>query len=87
MFNEGVSLEDEETLAHLVEHTILDRYNLHSANFSTDGVKIKSFVGNMTYYIKGPAPLVNIANMLYDFAQYAGLGAKTSMGMGGISIE
>lgn len=87
MFNESVSLEDEDTLAHLVEHTILDRYNLHSANFSTDGVKIKCFVGNMTYYIKGPVPLVNIANMLYDFAQYAGLGAKTGMGMGGISIE
>ena len=87
LFNSGLSLDSENVLEHLIEHTILDSYKLHSTNYYTDGTKIKSFSGEMTYYIKGPAPLVNIANMLYNFAQYSGFGAKTGMGMGGINIE
>lgn len=85
-FNTGVSLEDSEVLETLTENTILDRYELRGVNFNTDGAKIKGFLGELTLYIKGPAPLVNIANMLYDFGQYSGLGAKTGMGMGGIKI-
>ncbi len=87
MFNTGISLESDETLEHLTENTILDKYELRSANFTTDGAKIKSFLGDFTLYVKGPAPLVNIANMLFNYAQYSGLGAKTGMGMGGVENE
>ena len=86
-FSTNVSIESEETLEHLINHTNLDSYDLKSAKYSTDGINIKAFKGNFSIYIKGPEPLVNIANMLFDYAQYCGLGAKTSMGMGGVKVE
>lgn len=86
-FNTKVDLNDGETLQHLINHTHIDSYDLKSTKFATDGINIKSFKGTFSLYVKGPSPLVNIANMLFDYGQYSGLGAKTSMGMGGIILE
>ncbi len=87
MFSDTVSIESEDTLKHLINYSVLSSYDLKSAKYSTDGINIKAFKGSFSIYAKGPAPLANIADMLFDYAQYAGLGAKTSMGMGGIKIE
>ena len=86
-FNDSVSLKDDEVLEHLSEHTSIDRYNLKSGKINTETMKISGFAGEMGLYVKGAVPLVNVVNILFDYAQYAGLGAKTGMGMGGVEIE
>ena len=86
-FNTKVNLNSKEALEHLINYTKLESYSLKSAKFETDGIRINCFKGVFSLYVKGPAPLVNIANMLFDYAQYAGLGAKTSIGMGGVLVD
>ena len=86
-FNDSISLKDEDVLLHLSEHTSIERYDLRSCKINTENMKISGFMGEMGLYVKGAVPLVNVVNILFDYAQYAGLGAKTGMGMGGVEIE
>ena len=77
---------DEDTLDQLVENTILSRYELHSAVFSLEGVRIPSFLGKITLKMTGTQTMANFANMLFRFGSYAGIGIKTALGMGAIKI-
>ena len=52
-----------------------------------DGTKIPAFIGDITITVKGPAQLVNLANLLLRFGTYSGVGIKTGIGMGGIAFE
>ena len=63
-FNTGVNLDSPEVLQHLSAHTVLDKYDLRSTRFSVDNNKIGGFIGKMSLYVKGPAPLVNIEKIL-----------------------
>ncbi len=52
-----------------------------------EGVKIDSFIGNIVIYCSCNKMLANIYNTLLEFSKYAGIGAKTSISMGGVNIE
>ena len=52
-----------------------------------EGIKLNSFIGNITLHCSENKILVNIYNMLLDFANYCGIGAKTSLSMGGVLIS
>lgn len=60
------------------------KYRLRSTFFYLEGVKIPSFVGNVTLRIRGPKQFVNLINMLISFGEYSGVGMKTGIGMGAI---
>ena len=68
-------------------YTEITMYKLRSTYFHLDGTKIPSFIGDITITIKGPAQLVNLANLLLKFGTYSGVGIKTGIGMGGIAFE
>lgn len=80
-------MEDEETLEHLVDNTDILSYSLYSTSFSLEGVKIPSFMGNITVKIKGSQTMANFANLLFRFGEYSGVGIKTAIGMGSIKVE
>ena len=86
-FSDKISLADEEVFEHIITHSYIIKYNLKSYRYNLEKISINSFVGNMEILLKGPKELITISNLLLEFAQYCGLGAKTSMGMGGIEIE
>ena len=86
-FSDKVSLADEEVFKHILEHSLIIKYNLKSYKYCLENVRLNSFIGNFSVLLKGPKELVSICNMLLDYAEYCGLGAKTSMGMGGMKIE
>ena len=86
-FSKEVSLQDEDTQNHLISHTNMIGYNLRSTKYHMESIKINSFMGEACFYVKGPLMLVSIANLLFEYAKYSGIGAKTAIGMGGISIE
>lgn len=86
-FSPEISLADEEVFKHLSEHSQIIKYNLKSIKYDIEGVKLASFIGEISVLIKGPHELARISNMLFEFAKYSGIGAKTSLGMGGVEIE
>lgn len=79
---EGYSLDDPQALSDLAAHIRIVRYTLRSAPYSLEGVRIQGYMGKLTLAIEGPEPLARLGAMLLSFAEYAGIGIKTSLGMG-----
>ncbi|MDR0501088.1 MAG: CRISPR-associated endoribonuclease Cas6, partial [Coriobacteriales bacterium] len=88
VFEEG-SEPDAETITYLSEHTSIIAYNLRSQyadNIASKGKKIPAFIGSLTLKINGEQTLTGFAQMLLSFGEFAGIGIKTSMGMGAMSV-
>jgi CRISPR-associated endoribonuclease Cas6 len=86
-FSGDISLKDEEVLEHLVKYTQIKSYRLRSTLFHLEGVRIPSFIGEIRIKINGPETLSNLANLLLHFGNWAGVGIKTSLGMGAMMCE
>jgi len=86
-FASDISLEDKDALDHLIKHTKIIGYNLKSTKFGMESIKINSFLGEICLLISGPEQLARIANLMFAFGEYSGIGAKTALGMGGIKVE
>ena len=78
---------DLETLEELTQNSKITRYKLSSTVFSLEGVRIPSFIGSVTIRMDSTATMRRFVNMLFAFGEYAGVGIKTSLGMGAITIE
>lgn len=78
---------DSDVLAMLEENTFITKYNLRSTVFYLEGVKIPAFLGKITILVKSSQSLVNLVNYLLMLGEYTGVGIKSSIGMGAISIE
>lgn len=78
---------NEEVLEDLLNYSEITSYNLKSTNFQLEGVKIPSFQGRITIKVKGPQMLVNLVNFMIAYAEFSGVGIKTSVGMGSIKFE
>lgn len=78
---------DDNTLKQLVECTKLTRYDLKSVYFNLEGVKIPGFKGYITLRVNGPDTMRRFARLLFEFAEYSGIGIKCSLGMGKVSTK
>lgn len=85
-FNQDESMKDEESLRLLTSSTSVNRYELRSASFSLEGIRIPSFLGKMTFKVDGAQTLCNFADMLFRFGEYSGIGIKTALGMGAVRL-
>ena len=79
-------MRDQETLEQLCNNAKIIRYDLKSVCFSLEGVKIPAFMGNITIKMDGTQTMASFARMLFVFGTYAGIGIKTSLGMGSIQL-
>lgn len=77
----------EDIMQQITDHVEISRYKLASCQFHMEGVKIKAFKGSLSLRIHGPRQFVNLINMMARFGEYSGVGIKTSIGMGAISVE
>ena len=84
---EGRAEIEEETLQFLADHSQITSYHLKSHYFPIHGRKYPAFEGRVTIQIKGASTLKAYAQMLLRFGEYAGVGTKCSLGMGGMRIE
>lgn len=85
--DEDFAFTDEDTLFHLTEHTHIRGYRLKSVPFPLEGITVPGFAGELRLSLNAPQPLINLANILFEFGTYSGIGIKTSMGMGGIQLH
>lgn len=78
-------LLDEDAL-HMLEAQIwIQDYRLQSRRFDLKGRRIPGFTGTIWLRNRLPAPLLEVWKALLLFGEYAGIGIKTALGMGGIS--
>ncbi len=83
----GFSVQADELIEDLENNINIIQYSLKSRLFHLEGIKIPSFVGEVTIRINGPGQMVNLANMLLKYGQYSGIGIKSAMGMGAVLVE
>jgi len=86
-FADAVSLDDEEAFRALVAALRITRYRLESKTYHIEGIRIPGFTGRWEMSIKGPEALRRLATMLGMYADFAGIGIKTALGMGGVKLE
>lgn len=84
----SIYLGDRELLGYLDEAISLSRHRLQTRTFSVHRGRIPGFVGQVTLQapLRADALVVNVANLLIRYGQFAGVGAKTRLGMGMISL-
>lgn len=82
-----IKLNDENTLSHLIQNTNIVSYKIQSCFFHLESIKIPAFKGYIRLRINGPQTLVNLANLIFAFSKWSGIGIKTSLGMGGVFVE
>jgi CRISPR-associated endoribonuclease Cas6 len=85
--SDELRLDDEDTMDALARHMRITRYALRSAAYSLEGVRVQGYVGWITLFIAGPEQLARLAGAVLSFAEYAGVGIKTALGMGGCSVR
>lgn len=85
--SEDMDMRDKETLEQLVENSEIVRYRLKTVKFPLEKVEIVGFQGEIGIYIRGTDTMARYARMLFRFGEYAGVGIKTSIGMGSIKIR
>lgn len=85
-FAENIMVSRDITVPLLENVITIKRYNLRSTKYFLGDVKIPSFFGEVECYINAPQHIVNMVHMLAEFAEYSGVGIKTTLGMGGIEV-
>ena len=62
-------------------------YNLSLQQYSVGGAPIDAFKGRYRLIFRGTQSQNRIAALLAAYAEYAGIGVKTALGMGGVKIK
>lgn len=79
-------MEDEDALQMLQSKIRISDLNLRSTRFALKEHKLPGITGSLTFDAPLPAPIMEVWNLLLHFAEYSGIGIKTTLGMGGVAL-
>lgn len=74
----------KDLLDELEDKTYISRYHLKSKLYPLEAIKIPSFVGELEIKFETTIEIKKLCHMLGKFAEYSGIGIKSSMGMGAV---
>lgn len=80
-------LNDPDALDAILRGLHILDYNLHTVSYPINNTRIPGFVGSAVVEARLALPLLELWNALLSFAPYGGIGIKTTLGMGGVSVE
>lgn len=80
-------LEDPDAFEALLTGLHIVDYHLKTTRFSLKGIRIPGFTGSCIVEAKLAPPLLALWNTLAEFSNDAGIGIKTSIGMGGTKVS
>ncbi|MGL4607985.1 MAG: CRISPR system precrRNA processing endoribonuclease RAMP protein Cas6 [Eubacteriaceae bacterium] len=83
---EGGDIEAKDFYA-INENFKIIAYHLRSRKYSIKKNRISGFIGEVEGTLEGSLELIKKINLILNYSQYTGIGAKTSMGMGGFSYR
>ena len=91
-------MDDEDAFQALLRGIHIVDYNLHTTRYPMKQchspgcppahpyLSYPAFQGRISIETRLPAPMMALWTTLYSFAPYAGIGVKTTLGMGGVSM-
>ena len=79
-------LEDDDAIQMLTNNLRIRSYRLKSSTYRLKQSSIPGFCGEIVISSKLSPPMLELWKMLLIFSEYAGIGIKTALGMGGVSI-
>ncbi|MBC6431354.1 CRISPR system precrRNA processing endoribonuclease RAMP protein Cas6 [Nostoc sp. HG1] len=84
-----VYLGSDELIAYLGNAVVLKNHKIQTQSYQLHKSFINGFVGNVTLQVLNRADplLANVANLLMQYAKFAGTGMKTRLGMGQTLIQ
>ena len=83
----GLVLEENNLEEHLAQAVKVTGYNLSLQQYSVGGAPVDAFKGRYRLLFRGTQSQNRIAALLAAYAEYAGIGVKTALGMGGVKIS
>lgn len=86
-FSDSSVLGEENLEQKLAEAMYITDYRLHTHPFSLEGRRIRAFRGTARLGLFQSDTASRMAALLCDFANFAGIGIKTAMGMGAVETE
>lgn len=86
-FSEEFSLDDPEAKEQIASNCHITGYNLRTSWFSLNNSGITGYTGRLWLTIGGPEQLARLAGLLLTYAEFSGIGIKTSLGMGGCRVR
>lgn len=81
-----LALTDPDAMQALAQGLRIVDYSLHTARYPLKETRIQGFMGSVTIEAHLALPLLELWNVLLCFAPYSGVGAKTTLGMGGAEV-
>lgn len=84
-----VYLGSDDLIAYLGDAIALSRHRLQTAAFRIHSGQVTGFKGEVTLQVLGRIDplLANVANLLVHYAEFAGTGTKTRLGMGQTNLK
>lgn len=83
---ESTNKIDKELLKEIVDKTKIVSFSIQSSYYPIHGRYIPGFIGKIKIRCNGSNTLTSYLNLLLCFAEYSGIGIKTSMGMGAVNV-
>lgn len=80
------SLDDEDAVAALERGIRITDYQLRSGRYTLKSAKIPGFSGRLTISSSLSVPMQEVWNLLLVFSTLCGIGIKTTLGMGGVTL-
>ena len=81
------ALADEHAMEDILRNSYIARYRLDSTRFAMDKSWVNGYCGEIDVHFTGPDALRRLAGVLFCFAEWSGVGVKTSMGLGGCTVK
>ena len=83
-FSDASILEEQDLAKHIASVIEITDYNLHMQPFYVEGQRIRAFRGAASFGRFHTDAAMRMTAMLLNYAEFAGIGIKTALGMGGI---
>lgn len=83
-FSETHKVYDYEVLDYIEKNVHMTDYKLMTKKFYLEKIQIKGFQGQLTLKISGADQFAKLVYLMLLYATFSGIGAKTSLGMGGV---
>ncbi len=77
-------LNDSDAVNMLVNGINITDYDLKTYRFRLKGASVPGCRGTVKFYVKLSEPMFELWNLLLHFSEFCGIGAKTTLGMGGV---
>ncbi len=83
-FSDSFTVEGEDLPHILADFIKIQEYNFYNQSFLLEHQKIDGFCGKMNAIFEGERTTKNLLGLLFEYANYSGVGIKTAIGMGAI---